>query len=40
MNIGQHALVGSTVRSYLSYLADAGKIALDIKENHLVFKAV
>ena len=40
MNIGQHALVGSTVRSYLSYLADAGKIALEIADNHLVFKAV
>ena len=40
MNIGQHALVGCTVRSYLSYLADAGKILLEINGNHLVFKAV
>ena len=40
MNIGQHALVGSTVRSYLSYLADAGKIALEIADNHLVFKTI
>ena len=40
MNIGQHALVGSTVRSYLAYLADAGRIALEIADNHLVFKAV
>ena len=38
MNVGQHALVGSTVRSYLSYLADAGKITLNIDNNHLVFK--
>ena len=40
MNVGQHALVGSTVRSYLSYLADAGKITLNIDNNHLVFKEV
>ena len=40
MNVGQHALVGSTVRSYLSYLADAGKITLIIENNHLVFKEV
>ncbi len=40
MNIGQHALVGSTVRSYLSWLADTGRIALEIENNHLVFKAI
>ena len=40
MNVGQHALVGSTVRSYLSYLADAGKITLNIYNNHLIFKEV
>ena len=40
MNIGQHALVGSTVRSYLSYLAEAGKITLNIDNNHLIFKEV
>ena len=40
MNLGQHALVGSTIRSYLAYLADAGKIALDIQHNRLVFKTI
>ena len=40
MNIGQHALVGSTVRSYLAWLADTGKIALEIADNHLVFKDI
>ena len=40
MNIAQHALVGSTVRSYLAYLADAGRVALDIQNNRLVFKAI
>ena len=40
MNIGQHALVGSTVRSYLAWLADTGQISLEIADNHLMFKAV
>jgi len=40
MNVGQHALVGSTVRSYLSYLADAGKITLNIDKNRLIFETV
>ena len=40
MNIGQHALVGSTVRSYLAWLADTGRISLEIADNHLMFKAV
>ena len=40
MNIGQHALVGSTTRSYLAYLADAGRLTLEIADNHLIFRAV
>ncbi|MBR5642324.1 MAG: MBL fold metallo-hydrolase [Firmicutes bacterium] len=40
MNVGQHALVGSTTRSYLAYLADSGRITLEIQDNHLIFKAV
>lgn len=40
MNIGQHALVGSTVRSYLAWLADIGQISLEIADNHLLFKAL
>ena len=40
MNLGQHALVGSTVRSYLSWLADTGRLALEIENNRLVFKAI
>ena len=40
MNIGQHALVGSTVRSYLSWLADTGRISLEIADNRLLFKAL
>ena len=38
MNIGQHALVGSTVRSYLAWLADTGQISLEIADNYLVYQ--
>ena len=40
MTIPQHALVGSTVRSYLAWLADTGRMELQIEENHLVFRTV
>ncbi len=40
MNIGQHALVGSTVRSYLAYLADSGRLELAIEDNRLVFRTL
>ena len=33
MTFEQHALIGSTVRSYLTWLTDAGKLKLDIKNN-------
>ncbi len=37
MTFEQHALVGSTVRSYLSYLLDAGRIHADFADNMLRF---
>ena len=37
MTVEQHALVGSTVRSYLAYLADAGEIEAQIDANRLVW---
>ena len=40
MTIGQHALVGSTVRSYLAYLADSGRLELAIEDNKLVFRTL
>lgn len=40
MNAAQYVLVGSTVKSYLSYLADAGKIACDFEGNKLNWFAV
>jgi hypothetical protein len=35
MSIDQYALVGSTLRSYLSYLLDCGRIACVVKDNCL-----
>jgi len=38
MTFEQHALVGSTVRSYMTWLKDTGRITADIKENVLVYE--
>ncbi len=38
MTFEQYALVGSTVRSYLSYLLDAGRIQADFTDNTLRFR--
>ncbi|MDC7287938.1 MBL fold metallo-hydrolase [Blautia schinkii] len=40
MNFEQYVLVGSTVRSYLSWLKDTGKIAAEFKNNMLLWKRV
>lgn len=40
MNFEQYVLVGSTVKSYLSYLKDSGKITADFVDNRLLWKAV
>lgn len=40
MNFEQYALVGSTVRSYLSYLADAGRIQARFDKNCLLWESV
>lgn len=39
MSFEQYALVGSTVRSYLSWLKDSGKAAVVFEENMLLWKA-
>lgn len=39
MTFEQHALVGSTVRSYLSWLKDQGKLTADFENNMLMWKA-
>ncbi len=38
MTFEQYALVGSTVKSYLSYLKDNGKITVEIADNMLLWK--
>lgn len=40
MNFEQYALVGSTVRSYLSWLYDDGKLSAEFKENRLLWKMI
>ena len=40
MNFEQYVLVGSTVRSYLSYLRDTGRIEPSFQDNRLVWQAV
>lgn len=39
INLTQHALVGSTVRSYLAWLCDEGRMRAQIEENRLIFRA-
>ncbi|MCR4924943.1 MAG: MBL fold metallo-hydrolase [Clostridiales bacterium] len=40
MNFQQHELIGSTLRSYLTYLKQQGKITAEFKENLLIWKTV
>ena len=38
MNANQYVLIGSTIRSYLSYLYDEGKITYEFKYNKMLWK--
>ena len=38
MNINQYVLIGSTIKSYLSYLYEEGKISFEFKENKMFWK--
>ena len=40
MNFEQHALVGSTVRSYLSWLEEEGRISAEIKDNVILYERI
>ena len=39
LNAGQYALVGSTIRSFLSYLYDEGRIGFSFRENLMLWKS-
>lgn len=39
MTVQQHALIGSTVRSYLSYLKKQGRVQFFIEDNRMLWKA-
>lgn len=40
MNFEQYVLVGSTVRSYLSWLKDSGRLEVKFTDNKLLWKAI
>ena len=40
MNFEQYVLVGSTVRSYLAWLKDTGKITVQFKNNTLLWASL
>ncbi len=40
MNANQYVLVGSTIRSYLSYLLDENKLGYEFKDNKMLWKQV
>lgn len=40
MNVNQYVLIGSTIKSYLSYLYDEGKIRYEFKNNEMVWKQI
>ena len=40
LNFEQYALIGSTLRSYLSWLLDSGKLAVSFEDNLMLWKAV
>jgi len=40
MNFEQYVLVGSTVRSYLSWLKDNGKLDVNFEDNILLWKQI
>ena len=40
LTFGQFGLVGATLRAYLTYLMDAGRVTFEITDNYLCYKAV
>ena len=39
MNFEQYVLVGSTVRSYLSWLKDSGRVTVSFEDNRMLWKS-
>ena len=40
MNPNQYVLIGSTIKSYLSYLYEENKIIYEFKDNKMIWKQV
>ena len=40
MNPNQYVLVGSTIKSYLAYLSDDGKLSYEFKDNKMLWKQI
>jgi len=40
LNLNQYVLVGSTIRSYLSFLCDSGSMEIAFQDNRLLFHAL
>ena len=40
MNPNQYVLVGSTIKSYLAYLSDEGKLSYEFKDNKMLWKQI
>ena len=40
MNENQYVLVGSTIKSYLSYLYDNNKLSYEFKNNKMLWKKI
>ena len=38
MNTNQYVLIGSSIKSYLAYLCDEGKLNYEFKENKMLWK--
>ena len=40
MNANQYVLIGSTIKSYLSYLYECGKVNFNFRENKMYWRKV
>ena len=40
MNANQYVLIGSTIKSYLSYLYEEGRVGFEFKNNKMLWKSI